>query len=233
MVPALLQGLALRLPSCCALCHAWPVEPLCAACVARFAQAVPRCRSCALPVPAGVPQCGACLREPPPLDACLAAVPYAYPWASLIGLFKFGGDPAWAHALALLLHRSAGVAEVLAQCDWLLPLPLSRERLRERGFNQALELARHLVPAKTAATLLLRLHHAAPQSSLPRAERLRNVQQAFAVDPLRTAQLKGKRVVLLDDVMTSGASLFAAARAVREAGAARVTGLVLARTDTE
>lgn len=231
MLPALLQGLAARLPSRCALCHAWPAAPLCEACVARFASAVARCRTCALPVPAGVSRCGACLREPPPLDDCLAAVPYAYPWAGLIGRFKFGGEPAWARALALLLRSSAGVDEALDPCDWLLPLPLSRERLRERGFNQALELARQLAPDKTDPTLLLRLHHAVPQSSLPRAERLRNVRQAFAVDPLRTAQLKGKRVVLLDDVMTSGATLFAAARAVREAGAAHITGLVLARTE--
>ena len=220
-----------RLPGQCAVCHGWPAQPVCEACVARFAQPVPRCRTCATPVPAGVAQCGACLREPPPLDACLAAVHYAYPWAELIARFKFRQQPGWAHSLALLLRGADGVDEALARCDWLLPLPLSGQRLRERGFNQALELARRLAPEKTAAHLLLRLRDTPAQSALPLAERLRNVRGAFAVDPLHAARLRGKHVLLLDDVMTSGATLHAAAHALREAGAAHITGLVLARTE--
>lgn len=233
MLGALLQGLVKRLPSRCAICHAWPSEPLCQACVARFTTSPNRCRSCALPVPAGVTVCGACLREPPALDACLAVVPYAYPWSELIGQFKFGANPALARSLAQIMRSSHEVDEALDRCDWLLPLPLSPQRLRERGFNQTLELARHLAATKVDAGLLLRLRHTPPQSTLTRAQRLRNVEQAFAVDPLRIGELAGRRVVLVDDVMTSGASLFAAARAVREAGAAHITGLVLARTETQ
>lgn len=233
MLGALLQGLVKRLPSRCAICHAWPSEPLCQACVARFITSPNRCRSCALPVPEGVTVCGTCLREPPALDACLAVVPYAYPWSELIGQFKFGANPALARSLAQIMRSSHGVDEALDRCDWLLPLPLSPQRLRERGFNQTLELARHLAATKVDAGLLLRLRHTPPQSTLTRAQRLRNVEQAFAVDPLRIGELAGRRVVLVDDVMTSGASLFAAARAVREAGAAHITGLVLARTETQ
>ncbi len=110
-------------------------------------------------------------------------------------------------------------------------MPLSVQRLRERGFNQALEIARRLAPAKTDAHTLLRIRDTAPQRSLDRAGRLLNVRGAFAVEPSRAARVVGRHVLLVDDVMTSGASLHAAAAALRQAGAVRVSALVLARTD--
>ena len=226
-----LQRTLAALPSQCALCHAWPARRLCEACVARFAQPRPRCRRCALPVPTGVAECAACLREPPPLDACLAAVAYAYPWSGCLASFKFQGEPGWARPLALLLRSAPWVEPTLEAAELVLPVPLSATRLRERGYNQALLLARALAPAKTQARLLLRLRDTPPQSTLDRATRLRSVAGAFAVEPLQAAQLRGRRVLLVDDTMTSGATLHAAARALREAGATTVTGLVVARTD--
>ena len=110
-------------------------------------------------------------------------------------------------------------------------MPLSAQRMRERGFNHSLELARQLAPGKVDQGLLLRIQDTPPQSALKRAERLRNVQHAFAVEPLRLGELSDARVVLVDDVMTSGASLFAAASTLRGAGAEHVTGIVLARAD--
>lgn len=139
--------------------------------------------------------------------------------------------PGWSATLAGLLRSMPWVEPALEAADLLLPVPLSRQRLQQRGYNQSLELARQLAPAKTAPGLLLRIRDTPPQSSLQRAERLRNVQGAFAVEPLRQTEVRGKRVVLIDDVMTSGASLFAAAQALRDAGAAHITGLVLARTE--
>ena len=226
-----LQGLSARWPSQCAVCRAWPAQAVCEACVTRFAQPVPRCRTCALPVTGGVMQCGACLREPPPLDACLSAVSYQFPWAGLITHYKFGNAPGWSAALALLMRSAPWVEPALEQADVVLPMPLSVQRLRERGFNQSLELARQLAPAKLRHDVLLRIRHTPPQSALPRAERLRNVQAAFAVEPKWAPLVRGQRVVLIDDVMTSGASLYAAAQALRQAGAAHITGVVLARTD--
>lgn len=231
MFRRLIDRLSSTLPSQCAVCHAWPAQPVCETCITRFAQPQTRCQTCALPVPAGISRCGACLKTPPPLDACLAAVSYAYPWSELIARYKFGDTPGWSASLAGLLRSMPWVEPALEAADLLLPMPLSRQRLQERGYNQALELARHLAPAKAAPDLLLRLRDTPPQSSLQRAERLRNVQGAFAVEPLRQTALRGKRVVLIDDVMTSGASLFAAAQALRQAGAAHITGLVLARTE--
>ncbi len=231
MFRRLFDSLSSALPGQCAVCHAWPAQPVCSSCVTRFAQPQPRCQTCALPVPAGISRCGACLKSPPPLDACLAAVGYTYPWSELIARYKFGDMPGWSATLAGLLRSMPWVEPALEAADLLLPVPLSRQRLQQRGYNQALELARQLAPAKTAPGLLLRIRDTPPQSSLQRAERLRNVQGAFAVEPLRQTEVRGKRVVLIDDVMTSGASLFAAAQALRDAGTTHITGLVLARTE--
>jgi ComF family protein len=217
-------------PSRCAVCGAWPAQPLCDACVVRFAQPRHRCRRCALPLPDGVDTCGACLREPPPLDTCFAAVDYAYPWSGLVARFKFSGEPGWDAALAALMARTPGLAGELASADLLLPIPLAPRRLAERGFNQALLLARALARDKVETQLLLRLRETGSQATLDRGARLANVQDAFGVDPLRVGELRGAAVLLVDDVMTSGASLHAAAGAVRQAGARRVAAVVLART---
>ena len=225
-----LQDLADRVPGACAVCHAWPSRRICDACAARFAQPAWRCARCALCVPAGVDVCGACLKSPPLQDASLAAVDYAYPWADALGDFKFRGDPGWARTLATLMRSTPWVEPALEAAYRVLPVPLSTERLRERGFNQSALLARELAPHKTDLSTLLRLHSTEAQSGLPRAERLRNLSGAFVVEPSRAASLSGQRVVLVDDVMTTGATLHAATQALREAGVTHVTAIVLART---
>ena len=231
MLRALFEGIAAATPGQCAVCRAWPAQPVCEACVARFAQPQPRCRRCALPLPAGIAECGPCLRAPPPLDACYAAVSYAYPWSGLLSQFKFRGEAGWAATVATLMRSAPWVEPALDQCDLVLPMPLAPRRLAERGFNQALELARRLAPQKTDAGLLLRIRDTAQQSALDRHERQRNVQDAFALDPLQAARVRERRVVVVDDVMTSGSSLHAAARVLRAAGAGHITALVFARTD--
>ncbi len=231
MIRAPRWSIADHIPSQCVACGSWPSEPVCEACVELFAQPCLRCRSCAMPVADGISQCGACIRSPPPIDACLAAVAYAYPWSSLIQQFKFQGRASWARAFAAILRSAPWVEPALEQTAVVLPMPLSVQRLRSRGFNQALELARQLAPDKTDATLLLRIRDDPPQSALARAQRLRNVRHAFAVEPLRAGELTGARVALVDDVMTSGASIHAAAAALRQAGAAHITAIVMARAE--
>ncbi|MGZ5786018.1 MAG: ComF family protein [Ramlibacter sp.] len=226
-----IEGLAAALPGQCAVCRTWPAQPVCEPCVARFAQPVARCRRCALPVAAGAAECGRCLQSPPPLDACHAAVSYQYPWSALIGQFKFNGHAGWSRTFALLMRSAPWVEPALEGADLVLPMPLSTQRLAERGFNQSLVLARALASDKTVAGLLLKVRDTPAQAALDRKERLRNVKGAFAVEPLRAHELRGRDVVLVDDVMTSGASVFTAAQALCEAGARRVTALVLARTD--
>lgn len=175
--------------------------------------------------------CGACLRDPPPLDACYGAVDYGYPWSGLVARFKFNGEPGWAAALAERMARAPGVSQEIAQADLLLPMPLAPRRLSERGFNQALLLARALARDKVESQLLLRLRETGSQTALERKAREKNVQGAFGIEPLRSAEVRGAMVLLVDDVMTSGASLHAAARVVRQAGAKRVAAVVLARTE--
>ncbi len=184
-----------------------------------------------MPVPTGVGQCGACIKAAPPLDACLAAVTYAFPWSDLIVGYKFHHHTGLCHAFALLLRSTPWVEPALDAAHAVVPMPLARARLQTRGFNQALLLAKQLAPDKTDARLLLRIKDTPPQTSLQREQRLDSLKDAFAVDPLRVARIKGARLVLVDDVMTSGASLYAAARVLRAAGAAHITGLVIARTE--
>jgi len=225
------------LPSRCAVCRSWPQAPLCEDCISYFAQPLARCTTCALPLPASTlttaRRCGACLQSPPPLDLCLSATAYAWPWIDLIAQLKFHGQAGWASTLGSLMLNAPWVEDTVAQADCLLPIPLSAERLAERGYNQSLLLARQLSAAKTQAELLLRTRHTPAQRTLPRAQRLANLTGAFAVDPLRMAEVRGKRVVLVDDVMTSGASLHTAAHALREAGACHISAIVLARTEAD
>lgn len=240
---SVLQSLA----SQCAVCRSWPARRVCAACTVRFGQMPTRCVSCALTLPAdlsggrGPPSlhCATCVRQPPPLDACFTAMPYAYPWSELVARYKFGGDPAWAGVFAGLLLEVPGVRASLLSLhsrDWLIPLPLSAQRLQSRGFNQAWELVKALArqsgsAAGTDAGLLLRIRDTAPQVRLGREARQRNLKDAFVVDPLRVGEIQGRHVLLVDDVMTSGASLFTAAGALRGAGASTVSAMVFARTE--
>lgn len=185
-----------------------------------------------------VVQCARCAREPVGLDACFAALPYAFPWSDLVARYKFGSETGWARFMAGALLEQRGLTDLLSGLepdDLLLPVPLSAERLAWRGFNQAWMLAQELkhqsgCRAQAQATYLLRIRHTRPQSELKRSERLANLQGAFAVEPLRASALQGREVVLVDDVMTSGASLLTAARVLRQAGVRRVSAIVLART---
>lgn len=231
MFSQLLQGLSRHLPSQCAVCRSWPSQPLCEECVTEFAQPTPRCATCALPVLQSMIQCGACIAQPPLFDQCLAAVPYHYPWSQLVVDFKFGGQAAWAYSFATLMRSAPWVEPALDQADMVLPMPLSHQRLQERGFNQTLLLARALDHRKVRHDLLLRIKDTPAQSSLPREERLQSVENAYVVEPLQAELLRDKRIVLIDDVMTTGATLNAAARVLRQAGAAHITAVVFARTE--
>jgi ComF family protein len=177
-----------------------------------------------------VPVCGRCLQTPPPWSGCVAAVDYGWPWDRLIADFKFHGHIGLARHLAALMQAAEGMTELLAAAELVTAMPLSRQRLAERGYNQSLLLARCLRPSLACAPLLLRLRDTPPQRGLPRAERLHNLQGSMVVDPGRASLVRGRHVLLVDDVMTSGASLQAASLALLEAGAARVSAAVLART---
>ncbi|HEX7436911.1 MAG TPA: ComF family protein [Caldimonas sp.] len=198
----------------------------------RFAPALPRCRRCALEVPEGAALRGACITDPPPFDATLAATTYGYRWDRLIAAFKFYSALDLAPALARLLVRAheagAGSAPTL-----LLPVPLSRERQRERGYNQAWELAPRLgrtLHCPADAGLLLRIKDTAHQLAFTPDRRAANVRSAFALEPTRSAEVRGRHVTVVDDVMTTAATAAEIARVLRAGGAAQVDVWVVART---
>ena len=184
------------------------------------------CPLCALPLPAPAVACGACLRRRPPLGAVTAACLYSPPLDRLLPRFKFHGDLAAGRLLAQwMLDACAG----LPRPDALVPVPLHRARLRSRGYDQALELARPLARAlrvPLCADVLQRRRATAPQSELSALQRRRNVRAAFVV---RDHIPLPAHVVLVDDVMTTGATLHAAAIALRRAGVRRVDAWVCAR----
>jgi ComF family protein len=182
-----------------------------------------RCRICALPLTSGA-VCGACLAEPPHYDAVCAAYAYDFPVAALIHAYKYGGNLSLARVLA---HELAGGAP--REFDALVPMPLSAARLRERGFNQAHELARTIgrkLRLPVLAHACRKVRDTAPQAALEWSARRSNVRGAFVCD----ADLAGLRVGVVDDVMTTGATLDELARVLKRAGAAQVRGLVVART---
>lgn len=172
--------------------------------------------------------CGACLRRPPPQQQTVAALVYAFPVNRLLQDLKFGQRLALAEPLAARLARAVACrypAGDLPEC--IVPLPLSRARQRARGFNQAAELARALGRRvnRPVKHVLQRNVDAHPQADLPRRDRLRNVRGAFEA----ARPVQGLHLALLDDVMTTGATLSAAAGALLRAGAARVDAWVIAR----
>ncbi len=221
-----------RLPSQCAVCRGWAKQRLCEACTLRYAAPRPRCRRCAIGVPEGVAVCGACLTQAPPFEGAIAAVDYEYPWDELVRRFKFDASLDLADVLAQRLLDAVRRSNV-PRPDWLLPVPLAAERLRERGYNQAWELARRIargLPCAAEARLLLRLNDTPHQLALPPGQRAANVRGAFALEPLRRHELQGRSIAVLDDVMTTGATASEITLSLLRAGARSVQVWVLART---
>lgn len=235
--PALVEKVLLRCAGQCAVCRAWSHQTVCEACVGLYARPQPRCWTCAARLPLELigrpqPQCGRCLADPPPLDRAVAALDYRFPWDGLLQHFKYHQALDLRESLLGRLDSALTAAEVDSP-DWLLPVPLSIARLRERGYNQAHELAKALARRRGLrcdAGMLLRVRHNSAQAGLKLADRAANVRGVFAVDPLRAGALRGTSVALLDDVMTSGATLFELARVLLQAGVMSVQAWVIART---
>jgi ComF family protein len=232
----LMAGLPAALPSACALCGGGG-DPVCAACRAQyFGQDRPRCRRCAIPLPGqadGSALCGNCLRRPPAFDATIVATDYAAPADSLVLALKFGNRLALAPALAGLLRDALLRQAANALPTILVAVPLGQRRLAERGFNQALEIARPLAGSlgiALAPHLVCRLRETQAQATLPLERRRRNMHAAFTVPAGAIDQVRGSHIGVVDDVLTTGATLDEIAAMLKRFGATRITNLVFART---
>ena len=218
------------LPARCVFCGAAEApEGVCGACREDLpGRNQPRCPICAIDLPASQ-ICGACLHRHPVFDGVYAAYTYAFPLDAAVQRLKYAPDLTLIAPLGALLAERAPRD---SSPDLLVPMPLSRARLRSRGFNQAVELAR-IVARRLSIPMALeavhRIREALPQASLPWEERARNVRDAFACE----VDLNGLRIAIVDDVMTTGATLEELARVLKRKGAREVTAWVLARTPRE
>ena len=228
--------LDLLFPPQCLSCDAIVDRPgtLCATCWGGIAFiGSPRCAVCGLPFDFDQgedAQCGVCLRDPPPYGRARAVLRYDAASRDLVLGFKYRDRTYAASAYAGWMARAG--AELAGAADLVLPVPLHRLRLFRRRYNQAALLALALGRANeipVATDLLVRRRNTRPMGGLSPAQRARNLRGAFAVRPNRGARLRGKRVLLIDDVMTTGATVGACARTLIGAGAGAVDVLTLAR----
>lgn len=200
---------------------------LCPGCARELPLAVHACRRCARPLPAAAgPVCGDCLRHPPAFDRARAALLYRWPVDTWIARFKFRGRLNHGRLLARLMARQLLPGAQPPDC--ILPVPLHRHRLAQRGFNQAAELARPLARALQAPLVLdavRRTRATPPQQSLCADRRRRNLRGAFVV----RAGFAPGHVLLVDDVMTTGSTLNELARQLKAAGVRQVEVWVAAR----
>ena len=228
-----LDQIAHSIPSQCEVCRGWAQQAVCGVCVNRFAQPRPRCIQCAALVPDGVMRCGACVLRPPNFDTACAAVDYAFPWNSLLIRLKFHEGLELLPCLVQRMLVAHTAQSPPTELGLLVPVPLSRQRLQERGFNQAWELARRLAPAldcRTDSSILLRVRDTPHQLNLSRSKRESAIKDAFVVDPHRRAEIAGQPITVVDDVMTTMATANEVARALKLAGARSVHLWCLART---
>jgi ComF family protein len=198
---------------------------VCDACSESLPRVAHACERCAIELAhAGI--CGECQRRPPAFDAATAAFEYRFPLDRLVQRFKFAGDLAAGKWLALQLAAHVAGHE---RPGLLVAPPLARSRLRERGFNQSVEIAKVLarelaIPHRPTA--LAKVRETSPQPGLGRRARLANLRGAFRCG----ARLAGEHVAIVDDVMTTGATADTLARVLKRAGAGRVSVWAVART---
>lgn len=232
----------------CVLCQDWGHHTLCHPCSQTWLAPVHRCPRCALPWQPGdahaPDRCPDCEAHSPEFDRAIAAVHYAAPWSTLVSRLKFQRAAALGAPLGRVLARavrqhveatsaSAGRDPTRDLPDVVLPMPVSAQRRRERGYNQAWLLARSCAAGLALPCrddVLHRVQHTSRLMDLGAEARALALQQAFAVSTKQLHWVEGAHVALVDDVLTTGATADAACRALRDAGARSISLWTLART---
>lgn len=222
------------------------LKPQCFLCVTNQTQKYGLCKDCLNDLTwasaSSCPQCGLisggnlcgnCISSPPDFDATYAVFSYSYPIDTMIQRYKYSGALSLSDTFGQLLREKILSTNSFATVDLIISMPMHPTRLKERGFNQALEIAKVLDSAlskndkrKLDYKSVRRLTLTPPQASLPLKERVKNIKGAFKID----IDLTGKRIAIVDDVMTTGASLNELAKTLKKAGAVHVECWVIART---
>jgi ComF family protein len=210
-------------------------DAFCSVCAASLYPLGPSCARCALPLAFDYSgACGACRRDPPPQERTVAAFRYGGELAEALRRLKFGDREDIARSLGPVLGEPFRV--VAAEADVAIAVPLHWRRMLSRGFNQAALLlaearraSRSHIPVDPSA--LRRRVYTSPQTGLSRRMRQRNVAGAFDIPPRRRHRIAGKRILLVDDVVTTGATIAAASRALLRAGAISVVAFAAARAE--
>ena len=222
------------IPGQCLACHCWPAQPLCQACFARFQRTKHRCIGCGLELAdsAASQRCGACLPIPHLIDACCIGVDYSYPWSLLIKHWKYNSNPALCKHMASWLRMQPHWAAILADIDFTIPIPNSNARICERGFDHTLLLAQALDCPRIRTDILLRSPSVttSPHARKTRKARLQSIRNAFHIASAHQFEIAGKTILLIDDVITTAATMRAAADCLKAAGATSVVCAALART---
>lgn len=223
-----LQLVDVLAPQDCFVCGAESAgEAVCEVCASELPRRPPSaCPCCALPGLGGE-RCAACARERPDYDATLALYDFVFPVDAMVHALKYRHRLSMAHFLGGEL--AARAADFGGEVDLVIPMPLHPRRLAERGFNQAVELARPLARARglpIGLAVVRKTRDIPAQAGLDREARLRNPRGVFECD----VSLAGQRVIVVDDVMTTGATLGELARTLKRQGASWVGNLVVART---
>jgi ComF family protein len=178
------------------------------------------CPQCGLS--SGGQLCGSCISSPPDFDATHSVFLYDFPIDSMMQRYKYGSMLSLYAFVGQMLSEKVDMVSV----DLIIPMPMHPARIKERGFNQALEIAKVFGKEKLDYKSAVRQKLTPPQASLPLKQRVKNIKGAFAV----RANLTGKRIAIVDDVMTTGASLNELAKSLKKAGASHVECWVIART---
>lgn len=215
------------------MCGRWQTNAICLGCQHAWRVELPRCQRCALPWPdaARADACPACEARQPEFDRAITALDYLPPWSGLISRFKFQRASSLQHTFVQLMANA--IRQRPHRVDLILPVPLSASRLAERGYNQAWLLAKGLgttlkLPATDGA--LLRTRSTPRLMTLDSEARQQAIHGAFQVCPSWAKRVRGRHIALVDDVLTTGATLDEVCRLLRRHGAAGLSAWVLART---
>lgn len=214
----------------CLLCSAATTQDFCDACYHHLPRlSEHHCSICLRSITSTNDRCGICIAEPPNFTRTIAALRYTFPVDALILALKYQTNLAIAPILAKLLHQHIQTASLP---DVIIPMPLHPNRLKQRGFNQALEISRHIAKQYRIPLLIndcQRIKHTAPQTGLAWKLRQKNIRNAFTCK----IELTGKHVAVIDDVMTTGATLNELAKVIRQQGATEISNWVIARTPSD